>query len=83
MKRLSFASLNLVEFEDHPKESNELRRFYNNNRSSVANIVVYLFWIIASILFAEEKIDKNSKKTLQNDLVKEGTLPADIIEEIR
>ena len=30
-------------------------RFYNNNKSGVANIVVYLFWILASILFANKK----------------------------
>ena len=57
IKRSSLFAINWNNFGDQKsaknglKGENELVNFYRNNKSAVNNMVVYLFWILVSILF--------------------------------
>lgn len=50
MKHLDFTQNQLSKIKT---EKNEFKLFINNNESGVTNIVVYLFWIVMSVLFNE------------------------------
>ena len=50
MKHLDFTQNQLSKIKT---EKNEFKLFIKNNESGVTNIVVYLFWIVMSVLFNE------------------------------
>ena len=54
------------------KSENELLRFYKNNQSGVCNIVVYLFWILMSILFQD-----------QSEEIRYCTFPDEFMDKVR
>lgn len=50
MRHLDFSQNKLSKIKT---EKNEFKLFIKNNESGVTNIIVYLFWIVMSVLFNE------------------------------